>query len=398
METRIYEREKLYKEVWKEPMTTLATRYGISDVALRKHCLKMNIPLPKSGHWTKVKLGKKISIPPLPEHNGPEQIEVPVQSYNNGDQSGMRISGRLSFLSNEEHQRVLHYSLALKVPERLTKPHDLVEETMRYYSSKKGTTQVKVSRIINLSKISDKLKKRVYRFYSTLFGALEHLGYTIEINAAKSYGYNRRVSDNELIISFGEDSVPIFIKEIQKRIDHIPTENELKNSLWSIPSYDYIRTGKLHFGIDSYHAKRKNWRDMEAKIIEDQIGEIVLWIMEAIHVEKVKREERETEKQRWLEEQRIQEQLAERKEKELKQLELLNQCAQNWEKAERIRKLLDAVELKYANDGTEEEKQILNDWVKWASEKAEFLDPLDKKEDYILGKGLWLFDIIKKKD
>ncbi len=37
METRTYEREKLYKEVWAEPMTTVSKRYGISDVALRKN-------------------------------------------------------------------------------------------------------------------------------------------------------------------------------------------------------------------------------------------------------------------------------------------------------------------------------------------------------------------------
>ncbi|GEB78362.1 hypothetical protein [Sporolactobacillus inulinus] len=76
----------------------------------------------------------------------------------------------------------------------------------------------------------------------------------------------------------------------------------------------------------------------------------------------------------------------------------MDQYAQNWEKAERIRRLLDAVESKFAKVGTEEEKQILNDWVKWAREKVDFLDPLDKKDDNILGKGLWLFDIIKQKD
>jgi len=31
------------------------------------------------------------------------------------------------------------------------------------------------------------------------------------------------------------------------------------------PSYDYILTGKLNFGIDLYHAKRKNWNDTKVK-------------------------------------------------------------------------------------------------------------------------------------
>ena len=32
--TEIYEREKLYEEVWKEPVLVVANRYGVSNVAL----------------------------------------------------------------------------------------------------------------------------------------------------------------------------------------------------------------------------------------------------------------------------------------------------------------------------------------------------------------------------
>ena len=33
----VYEREKLYDEVWVEPVKIVARRYGVSDVALAKH-------------------------------------------------------------------------------------------------------------------------------------------------------------------------------------------------------------------------------------------------------------------------------------------------------------------------------------------------------------------------
>jgi hypothetical protein len=39
-----YNREKLYDEIWKEPMTVVCKRYGVSDVALAKTCGKLNIP------------------------------------------------------------------------------------------------------------------------------------------------------------------------------------------------------------------------------------------------------------------------------------------------------------------------------------------------------------------
>jgi hypothetical protein len=36
-----YEREKLYEQVWAEPVIKVAKVYGVSDVALRKTCKKL---------------------------------------------------------------------------------------------------------------------------------------------------------------------------------------------------------------------------------------------------------------------------------------------------------------------------------------------------------------------
>ena len=41
----VYERDKLYEEVWAEPVMKVAERYGVSDVALAKTCRKLNVPL-----------------------------------------------------------------------------------------------------------------------------------------------------------------------------------------------------------------------------------------------------------------------------------------------------------------------------------------------------------------
>lgn len=61
----VEEREKLYNEIWEEPVSTVAKRYGISDTALRKRCNKLNIPLPPRGYWEKVKSGQTIKKPEL---------------------------------------------------------------------------------------------------------------------------------------------------------------------------------------------------------------------------------------------------------------------------------------------------------------------------------------------
>ncbi|NRG47803.1 hypothetical protein HRF87_24050 [Bacillus sp. CRN 9] len=162
MDKRIYERGKLYKELWKEPMTSLAKKYGVSDVALRKQCMKMDIPLPKAGHWTKVKSGYDVKIPPLPKSNVPERVEM---------------EDCLLFLPLDQRQSILQFCSLLTVPEKIEKPHELIVNTKQYFQSKDEKKKPPVNMLINLN-VSNAQRERVFRFYNTLFSAFEHLGYT----------------------------------------------------------------------------------------------------------------------------------------------------------------------------------------------------------------------------
>ena len=49
-----FERHKLYAEVWTEPATKVAKRYGVSDVGLRKICKRLSVPLPPLGYWARI--------------------------------------------------------------------------------------------------------------------------------------------------------------------------------------------------------------------------------------------------------------------------------------------------------------------------------------------------------
>ncbi len=62
----IYTREEMYDLVWSVPMRLLAKRFGISDVALRKRCLKAAVPTPPAGYWTQLRAGQGPARPPLP--------------------------------------------------------------------------------------------------------------------------------------------------------------------------------------------------------------------------------------------------------------------------------------------------------------------------------------------
>jgi hypothetical protein len=58
-------REQLYALVWSEAMQRLAKQIGISDVAIAKHCRRMDIPVPERGYWNKLQAGHAVKRTPL---------------------------------------------------------------------------------------------------------------------------------------------------------------------------------------------------------------------------------------------------------------------------------------------------------------------------------------------
>ena len=55
----LFTRKALYDLVWSEPMKTISERFGISDVALKKICVRATIPTPDRGYWAKKDAGKQ---------------------------------------------------------------------------------------------------------------------------------------------------------------------------------------------------------------------------------------------------------------------------------------------------------------------------------------------------
>ena len=74
MSTITLTREQLYERVWTDPATTVAAELGISSVALKKTCKKLNIPTPTRGYWSSLAVGLQLPQEPLPA--GTENMSV----------------------------------------------------------------------------------------------------------------------------------------------------------------------------------------------------------------------------------------------------------------------------------------------------------------------------------
>ncbi len=120
-----YDREQLYAEVWAEPVTTVAARYGVSDVMLKKACKKLKVPTPGRGYWQKVKAGARLARPPLPKYDG-RQV---MRTGNTGEYADNR----------RRHETVIAQTKpektgpAIKVSGQLRNPYPLVEKAQERF-------------------------------------------------------------------------------------------------------------------------------------------------------------------------------------------------------------------------------------------------------------------------
>lgn len=82
-------REKLYEEVWAEPMLEVAQRYQVSSSFLARICRRLRVPCPPRGYWAKKAAGLKPRTPPLPNPEPGDELgwsrdrwgHVPRQPY-----------------------------------------------------------------------------------------------------------------------------------------------------------------------------------------------------------------------------------------------------------------------------------------------------------------------------
>ncbi|MFT3949050.1 MAG: hypothetical protein QM763_18950 [Agriterribacter sp.] len=121
MDQIILSRKELYELVWKESMLSLSKRFEISDVGLRKICLRMEIPLPPAGYWAKIQFGKKVKQATLTtQHKGEGFIQLRLRDENStASKSNSVRSTKIIEVENDN-------KVTLQVPEKLAKPDPLV--------------------------------------------------------------------------------------------------------------------------------------------------------------------------------------------------------------------------------------------------------------------------------
>lgn len=384
----IYNREKLYEEVWAKPVVEVASQYGVSDVAIHKICKSFNVPVPPRGYWSKLRAGEKMKKTPLPKTKGATEI-VGARTF-----EGVKVSNAttqpLAFLSGDKRQPVLLAAQQIKVsPEnaqlhkKLIAYRSVVKEwnkkNMRPEGTQKGFSNYSYSNRppFLAGVISDETLPRVYRILDALYRQVESLGGSV---------------NDDLSLQIRNERVKLEVFEAQDEVKHQLTRQEAKELLiyedaerhhiWAskpnIRKYDYVFNGLLRVAV----RKQRYFRETSKISIESRLGDILMELYEESEVVRLEREAREEAELKRKEEERNREERLERYNEEIERTNALKNAALDYETACRIRAFVKAVETTYSQDSLDDETST---WVDWAKKKADWFDPIVAKNDELLG-------------
>lgn len=139
----VFEREALFREVWANPISTLAKKYGMSDNGLRKICKSLGVPLPARGHWAKVAAGHHPATPQLPQHDG--QATYASRGAPLVSAAARAIDPWLVKCSAFEKLP----ENAISVQPELMRPHHLVAQTVRELVKVRAALEKSKARLLN---------------------------------------------------------------------------------------------------------------------------------------------------------------------------------------------------------------------------------------------------------
>lgn len=355
-------RQELYDLVWSKPMKALTKEYNISDYELRKIAKKIDIPLPQFGYWQKLQYDKKVKKIPLSiDFKGEELIIL-----NKTKEENNVMSTYYKLLK----QITTDPSLSFNVPDRLSNPDILITEAQNYFASKKKEERATfrglmstASGIINMS-VAPKNTGRALRFMNKLIKLMRIRGHNIIVSGNNTYAV---VKDEKIKIQFREIIRKVVIKN--------------ENRSWDYT--DFKASGILSFKIDQ--SPEKYFKDSDSQKVEDQLPKI-LTKLEFLSIQlKKQREKIENWHREYNKIKEAEEAIKKRKSTEIENFKKLLEESERCKKAVDMRNYIKQIENNAIKDNNLSEE--LTNWINWANNKADWYDPITRKEDELLNEN-----------
>lgn len=348
MEQANLTREELFEEVWNNPLTTLAKKYAISDVGLRKICIKWNIPLPKAGHWSKAKHGKAPKKPRLPMWK-PGDVKIKINLRKEG-----KVKPKNPYLALVKE--IEESGICLEIEQDFRKVDPIIRRTRKFLESKYNynSNNEKYYQLKDESmsvSTGKEQQNRALLIMDRLIKCLKERGHQVFVRERQGY-------------------VRIENEEIDFRIREKQNTNDVKDDRgWNTREYSY--SGKLVFQIE-YGWKCKEWTEQKTPF-EQQIAKLVAGIEIRAAEKKQRRKELEQYKKEQEEIRRLQDIEREIQQQEQQKTDGLFEEFEAWKKAKEMHQFIQEI-------GQHRSKE----WVDWALSKVPYVESRRKHVDSIL--------------
>ncbi|MFH0708884.1 MAG: hypothetical protein V2A75_01625 [Pseudomonadota bacterium] len=370
-------REQLYHQVWKIPMTKLAPLYNLSNYELKKICDRFLIPTPKAGYWAKLSFGKPEDIVPLPKWKicVPRSIQRKPKTGTIAPHSKI-IDSPISTLESvkiiELTPRKVDHGIVVK--KTLIHMHSLIEKTQQALKKSKAGEHGRLypgSDGIAIH-VSRENVKRSLLIMDAIFKWFESRGYKI----IKPFS-----NDSRTFLSV--DGIDIEIELFEKS----NVTGKVKSN-WGYEYNQYTPSGNITLQIKSYTYGtniRTHWSDGKRRKVEDLLNSFIDSFFEIVDWNKRENERRE--RDRLEREARRIEQIYQEQchQYENEMFNNLIQESNNLAMSTKIKEYVFAVEQKAKYNYQEKNyPKDLSDWFEWAKKQANKIDPLkDKWPSYI---------------
>lgn len=182
-----FSRQQFYDLVWSESLLSISKKYKISDVGLRKICVRKKIPLPKAGHWAKIKAGHRVSKKALPTTSSDDKaIKLFIRENNDVN----HFYAHVNALQKEMETKS---TFPFTVPKTLSNPDSLIIKTQKNLRSAgngfprdRGLIRGSSDGGLNVL-VSTATVLRALCFMDTLIKLLRLRGHDIKIEDRKTY-------------------------------------------------------------------------------------------------------------------------------------------------------------------------------------------------------------------
>ena len=361
-------RQELYERVWTIPVSKLSKELGISDVGLAKVCKRHGIPRPGLGYWARIAHRQKIRKEPLPALS-PGQSEV-IEFAVNDNPDAAKIVDRYED-TRAELARIQQRGAAFDGGQSDRLKHPLVVGLQKVRRELQTQTEGWISvghRSFPDVRVTPQNWDRGLRIMDTVLVAAERLGYTVQID-----------SNGETVLKVLGEDIPFGLREKILRSEAAPPDRSDGKFYPIGKTYQYSPTGLLTLSIKNLYldGARVNWSDTTRARLEDQIGEFLKGVVEAVARLRVRRSIIEEREREWEEARRIREERVRQEQRERERVQELMRDAENWQKASILRSYISArvkADQKGAEGGSVSKDRL--EWLKWASKYADSIDPL----------------------